>query len=463
MLLLLLVRFQLKSYVPDNSGVISVDESGEVTALKEGTATITVKVGDGKVYALNSTDVMVTVSKIPTEIIVQNVTVDLKVLDEVAAGVTLTPADAGNVTYTSSNSNVVIVEDGKIKALIEGDAVITVSFAGDKKYAAAENKTISVTVSLKEASVSVNNSTLDLFVDDNFTIAYVPDNSGVISVDESGEVTALKEGTATITVKVGGDGIYAENSTAISVTVNKQDANVNVSMPANVTVGDNSTVSVKLPSDATGNVTVKVDGEVVDTVAVTDGTADVTIPSLSAGNHTVEIAYSGDGKYNPSNETKEIAVSKKETTPDITIPSDITVGDDSNIEIKLPSDAIGNVTLKVDGEVVDAVPVTDGAANLTIPSLKAGNHTVEISYSGDDKYNSVSETKDITVSKKDATPEVDVDGSNVDVKLPGDATGNVTVKVDDTVVSTVPVTDGTASVKLPKLSAGNHTRNCLLW
>ena len=171
----------------------------------------------------------------------------------------------------------------------------------------------------------------------------------------------------------------------------------------------------------------------------------------------MEIAYSGDEKYNPVSETKDITVSKQNATADVTVPSDITVGDDSNVNVKLPSDATGNVTVKVDGEVVDSVPVTDGTANLTIPSLKAGNHTVEIAYSGDEKYNPASETQEITVSKQDTTPEIDVEGSNVDVKLPSDATGNVTVKVDDTVVSTVPVTDGTASVKLPKLSAGNHT------
>ena len=65
-------------------------------------------------------------------------------------------------------------------------------------------------------------------------------------------------------------------------------------------------------NDESGKISVKVDGEVIDTVSVTDGTADVIIPSLSAGNHTVEIIYSGDEKYSPANETKEITVSKQE-------------------------------------------------------------------------------------------------------------------------------------------------------
>lgn len=71
-------------------------------------------------------------SKSPTNITVANSTVDLKVGDVVDLGATLTPADAGNLTYTSGNTSVAIVENGKIKALANGTAVITVSFPAMK-------------------------------------------------------------------------------------------------------------------------------------------------------------------------------------------------------------------------------------------------------------------------------------------------------------------------------------------
>ncbi len=247
------------------------------------------------------------------------------------------------------------------------------------------------------------------------------------------------------------------NNASATVEIEYVKADLNITAPSQITVGDSASVEVALPEDATGNITVKVDGKEITTVSLINGSANVELSDLNAGNHTVEIIYSGDEKYSPANETKEITVSKQDTTAEVTIPANITVGDDANVNVKLPGDATGNVTLKLDGETVDTVPVTNGTANITIPSLTSGNHTVEITYSGDDKYNSVSETKEITVSKQDVTPEIAVDDANVNVKLPSDATGNVTVKVDDTAVSTVPVTNGTASVKLPKLSAGNHT------
>ena len=466
------------SLMPSNAGnmsfrssdidVVLINGHGMIKAVGEGNATVTVAFPGNEKYTAVSRNITVSVSKIPTEITLTNETLDLKVNDMVDGLANLTPADAGNLTFISSDENIVFVAENIILAYGKGNATVTVSFAGNDKYAAAENKTITVNVSLKDASVSVENSTLELYVDDEYdlnattiphwlNVEYASSDESVATVTDYGIVTAVGEGTATITVTVGDDLMFTVNSTNVTVTVNKQDANANVSIPENITVGDNSTVNVVLPEDATGNVTVKVDGEVVDTVPITDGSADVTIPSLSAGNHTVEIAYSGDDKYNPVNQTKEITVSKQQTTLDITVPSDITVGDDSNIEIKLPSDAGGNITVKVDGEVVGVVPVKDGSANVSLSSLKAGNHTVEISYSGDDKYNPVSETKDVSVSKQDATPEIAVDDSNVNVKLPDDATGDVTVKVDDAVVSTAEVTNGTASVKLPELNAGNHT------
>ena len=88
------------------------------TAKNVGNATVTGKF-ETVSYTLSLT------SKSPTNITVANSTVDLKVGDVVDSGATLTPADAGNLTYTSSNTSVAIVENGKIKALTNGTAVIT--------------------------------------------------------------------------------------------------------------------------------------------------------------------------------------------------------------------------------------------------------------------------------------------------------------------------------------------------
>ena len=180
-------------------GDVSFTYEGTQMGKLEGTFIFTDTAGEP---SKKTFQVTVTGKPVP-EITVTNSTLNLKVNDEVATGATLKPAEAGNLTYTSSNPSVAIVENGKIKALANGTAIITVSFAGNENYPAAENKTITVNVCL-DASVSVNNSTLNLLIGDTFTLVattnpegldvnFVPDESGVYSIDENGVITALKK------------------------------------------------------------------------------------------------------------------------------------------------------------------------------------------------------------------------------------------------------------------------------
>ena len=155
----------------NDTNVAYVDaETGIIVARGEGTATIAVSFFGTDKYAPSNTTLTVTVSKIPTEITIENTTIDMKVSEIIPSGATLTPSDAGSLSYISSNSSVAYVLYGKIIAIAKGTAKITVYFEGNHKYAAAENKTITVNVELNDASVSVDNDTLDLKVDDKYAI-----------------------------------------------------------------------------------------------------------------------------------------------------------------------------------------------------------------------------------------------------------------------------------------------------
>ena len=260
------------NYTSTNPSVVTVDNKGNVMAVSEGNATITVTVGgDGK-YAENSTTVTVTVKKVPTEITVDPASLDMFVDDETVIAANLTPPEAGNVSFTSSDENIVTVDNqGNIIAEGKGQAIITVSFAGDNKYAAAENKTITVNVSLNDASVTVDNDTLDLKVDGTYKInatkhpdtilldiTYTSSDETVATVDEKGIVTAVGEGTAIITLSVGDDEIYAKNSTTVTVTVSKIPTEITI---ANATitlnVDDEVSTDAALNPEKAGNLTYK--------------------------------------------------------------------------------------------------------------------------------------------------------------------------------------------------------------
>ena len=142
-----------------------------ISGLAAGNYILTVTtIADDDHESVNKT-VNVTVNKAHTEITINITSLELLVGDETIINATLTPAGAGNVTFTSSNVDVVdfddecnVIDQGK------GQAIITVSFAGNNNYTAAENKTITVTVSLRDASVTVDNDTLDLEVGETYAI-----------------------------------------------------------------------------------------------------------------------------------------------------------------------------------------------------------------------------------------------------------------------------------------------------
>ena len=370
------------TYVPDESGVYKVDENGVVTALTNGTGSILVKVGGDGVYAENSTTVTVTVSKVPTEINITNETVDLKANGEVPTGATLTPADAGNLTYTSSNSSVAIVENGKIKGIRQGEANITVLFAGDDKYIAAENKTIAVSVSLADARVTVNNDTLDLKVGDTFVInattspegldvTYVQDDSGVYSVDENGVVTALTNGTGSIIVSVGDDEVYAKNTTVVTVTVSLKDASVSV---------NNDTLDLKVGDTFVINATTSPEGLDVTYVPDESGVYSVdengVVTALTNGTGSILVKVGGDGVHAENSTVVTVTVSLKDASvvadPD---SLDLLVGetgkfyavtDPEDLDIEVSSSNESVATVKLVNRVPTVTAVGEGSALITV-------------------------------------------------------------------------------------------------
>ena len=136
------------TFTPNTGYVLNtVDYNNTVITPEDGAYTFT----------MPDADVTITATwKIQTEISLDEPPFGYKfnVFDEVGTGATLTDVVSSTavtdenvtLTYTSSNESVAKVVNGKIQALAVGTATITVSFAGNDKYAAAESKTITVTV-----------------------------------------------------------------------------------------------------------------------------------------------------------------------------------------------------------------------------------------------------------------------------------------------------------------------------
>ena len=404
-------------YNSSDESVVRVTDNGIVTAEGEGTAVITLTVGNGIVYALNSTNVTVTVSKIPTEISLTNETLDLVYNDVVGYFASLTPADAGNLTYASSNEDVVVVEDGYIIAVGAGKANVTVSFEGNEKYSAAENKTISITVTALDASVNVTKTHYELVIGESDSIDattvpmglkvdYTTDDDDVISVDGEGKITALAEGNALIYVSVGDNVVYKYSVVNVYVTVSKIPTEI-VASAVSVVYNADKYLVINL-KDANGNpiagVNVNVDLNGAENyTADENGQVNVSTKGLAPKTYTAKITFSGNAKYDQS--AKEVNVTVKKATAKITANTKtfktttktkkytVTLKDNAGNPIKN-----ANVTLKVNGKTYKATTNSKGKATFKITKLtEKGTYKATVTFKANKYYNKATKKVNIKV------------------------------------------------------------------
>ena len=213
-----------------NTGVATVD-GGVVTIVGAGQTTITATAADGSNVTGTCTVTVSAATVAVSSITLSQTNLNLSVgAEPVTLTATVAPAEATDktVTWSSSDATVAKVEGGKVTALKEGSATITVTANGDT------NVTATCAVKVSAATVSVTSVTLDktnleLEVNGTYTLTatVAPNNAtdktvtwtssdATIAKVENGKVTALKDGTATITAKAG------DKTATCSVTVGKK-------------------------------------------------------------------------------------------------------------------------------------------------------------------------------------------------------------------------------------------------
>ena len=295
------------TYTSSNPNVATVDANGKITAVGRGDAVIKVNYAGDANYVGSSANIAVSVSSIPTEIIaVDSVSMNIDGTTDLNA--TLSP-NVGALSYSTSDSSVVKVDsNGKLTALKTGDAVITISYAGNNKYDSSVKK-VDVTVSLIPTSINVNETNkvrVERLVNlkasltpDVGKLTYESSNTGIVKVDENGIMTGVTVGSATITIKYAGNSKYAKATAVVKVDVIKDDLSTTKGVVFDVSPQETATpsYSIRIPDDATGTLKVVVDGNKVYTAKVVNGRATVNVPALSKGNHTVDVTYSGNYKY----------------------------------------------------------------------------------------------------------------------------------------------------------------------
>ena len=368
----------------NDTNVVSVDQNGNIKALKDGMAKIRVTAQDGSgKYAEASVTVE---SSKPTNVLVTGVslnasTVKMYVGQSYQLIHTIKPSNATNkgVTWSSSNTNVVSVSNGKIVGKSSGKARITVT-TNDGRYSAytdvtvinrpSSNSSSNSKPSSSSSSGSSISSSIDIIKDTielnkgseekleyklsqdltDSIIIWKSSNTDV-AVVKNGIVTAISDGETTITATINGKDI----KDTCKVIVKKLDLTGIVFEDESLSISVGKTLKLTLNALPSGAdlPSLKWDVDNKDILSVSD---EGVIKAINVGEAIVTVS-SVDGKYSAS---INIVV-----TPYVSEPIEINVeGYDLNFDENTYS-----YTLKIKNE----------------KSLKITSNVKDISIKGNDK------------------------------------------------------------------------------
>ena len=399
--------------------------------------------------------------------------------------------DATGKLLIDNNGDLSIVELTKgnytlpLYNLVAGEYYINVTYIGDDKYSGANASKV---ITVPKADVKIvyetvtpeikygESATVKVDIDPDFATGNVTifvDNIEYETVDLDEDyanatisIFGLVMGSHNITVTYNGDENY-NNQTKFSqnaITVTKGQPTIEIMLDNDVIeVGSEISVIYGIWGEVNGgNITISIDGVECYNKPI-NGTVnyiDILSDLLTAGNHTISAQYLGDDLNLPSNIDKVnvTVLNMSEIKINIDTPENTT---DLVFSVTLPSNATGYLFVDVDGQHYYA-PVKNGTASVTVPSLAPGNYTAAITYSGDDQYDNVTLTKEVSVASNVpdnafTIPDTAKDGEPLtySINLPSDAKGYLEVDVDGKKY-VAPLENGSASISVPGLSAGDH-------
>lgn len=217
-------------YQSNDTSVASVNQVGMVSLKKEGATTILVQTKNGI-----TKQIPVTVKAVEKQVIVDKGNVKISLEDTSKIHASITPSNDGKnqVIYTSSNPNVVTVDDkGNIKGVGIGDATITTTLLGSSQPPATTQVTVS---QVGVTGIAIRNETLGVDVKklvvvnrdktvqlsaliepSNATykdVSWKIENANIATISKNGTLKGVNIGVTNLTATAGG------KSTTIQISV----------------------------------------------------------------------------------------------------------------------------------------------------------------------------------------------------------------------------------------------------
>ena len=372
------------TYTSSDAKVATVSNSGLVTAVAPGSATITAKVGETELKCA----VTVTAKPVEYTYAISKSSVELEVGESETLSVTVTPDKSISVTWTSSAPAVATVTNGVVEAVAPGTAKITASVDG---------KTLTCDVTVVKAPPLFTlapsgtqdleaGKTLQLAVtssdEDPFEVVWSSSNDEIATVDQNGLVTAVAKGEAiikatigevekTCTIKV----FQYEYSYAQEVTLSFGETRMievfvvpSKEMALSFQVSEGTSVSV----DAQGNVTTE--GIGASTIIIKDG--DKQVGQIAVQVNAVFTTAESVKLHAGATHQIEIASKPEGAAQSITYASNneqVATVSDAGV-ISAVANGSATITITVDGITLQTeVVVSDTFASSSIELLPNGN------------------------------------------------------------------------------------------
>ena len=292
-------------------------------------------------------------------------------------GKQLVNASYGNADDVSVKTGILVVKTiSKVNVHVD-DIVYGDSAVIQVNVTSGATGNVSITINNKTQVVKLNNSRATLNVDD------------------------LNAGDYNVFVTYNGDVYYLKSLANTTFTVNKtSDYNMTVDAPQIIEAGENTTVIVNLPKDATGNVTIFVNDKNFS-AEVKDGFANVTISVLGMGKFNITTVYYGDNNYNPMSKITVINVTLLSVDLDV---NDVvmTYHDGSRLVAKLTDyigNPIANATLyfTINGKTYSRTTNDKGSASIAL-NLESRKYIANVTYKGEGIYGGDSKNATVTIN-----------------------------------------------------------------
>ncbi|WP_458406184.1 Ig-like domain repeat protein, partial [Methanobrevibacter sp.] len=376
---------------------------------------------------------LVEIEPVTTVTYATDVTVNFNVVNATEVTYIVTTRDGTTIVIPNKTVENVNATGNVIKLsdLAVGNYTITIAndenctYAGDVKSADFTVDKAPSTLNITDIEFyegSLGSAPISYIGVKNITYEVIDHPEAVISVQDGVIIVSNLSANSyvlKVTAQPDENHIGVEKEVNVIVKV-KEDPEMNVTNDSPVE-GENATVTVDLPKDAEGNVTVTLKNGTNYTASVENGKATVNVPNAPVGDNNVTVTYSGDEKYNGQSTNATVHVKKI-----LIDASDMKRGWDSPFDYQAKLiDEEGNpiegktITFTVGEKQYTATTDSNGIAKLTQTTLDVGNYDITSSYANGASSTNKLEIVKRLIENKDLTMDYK-DGSNYKVRAIGD-------------------------------------------